>query len=134
MLKCTILNDYQKAALSLADWSLLNSAVTVNALHNHFTSEQELIKAVYDQDILVIMRERTLFNESVFSKLPNLKLLITSGMRNAAIDIDAAVKHGVIVCGTRNLSEPAGELTWTLILGLARNLRQESHSLQINGP
>lgn len=74
MLKCTILNDYQKAALSLADWSSLNPAVTVNALHNHFTSEHELINAVYDQDILVIMRERTLFNESVFSKLPNLKL------------------------------------------------------------
>lgn len=134
MLKCTILNDYQKAALSFANWSSLRPAVTVNALHNHFASEHELIKAVYDQDILVIMRERTLFNESVFSKLPNLKLLITSGMRNAAIDLDAAAKHGVTVCGTRNLSEPAGELTWALILGLARNLKLESNSLQMNGP
>ena len=133
-MKCTILDDYQKVATTIGNWSLLDSSIKIQSLHNHFSNENELVNAVIDQDILVIMRERTLFNSSVLSKLPNLKLLVTSGMRNAAIDLEFANTNGITVCGTKSLSEPAIELTWALLLGLARNLKQESHALQTNGP
>ena len=133
-MKCTILDDYQKVATSIGNWSLLDRRIKVQSLHKHFANENELIDAVIDQDILVIMRERTLFNSSVLSRLPNLKLIVTSGMRNAAIDLEFASTNGITVCGTKNLSEPAIELTWALLLGLARNLTQENHALKTNGP
>jgi phosphoglycerate dehydrogenase-like enzyme len=133
MLNCTIIDDYQKIAMTIGNWSSLAPHVKVQSFHNHFANEDALINAIIDQDILVIMRERTLFNASVLSRLPNLKLLITSGMRNAAIDLDYANQHGITVCGTNNLSEPAAELTWALILGLARNVTQESLSVKTNG-
>lgn len=133
MLNCTILDDYQKMATSIGDWSSLSPFIKLKTFHNHFTNEDALINAIIDQDILVIMRERTLFNASLLSKLPNLKLLITSGMRNAAIDLEFAKNRGITVCGTSNLSEPAAELTWGLILGLARSIPQENYSLKSNG-
>lgn len=134
MLKCTILDDYQKIATSMANWSLLLPQVEVQSLHYHFTRESELVEAIKDQDILVIMRERTIFNASLLAQLTNLKLLVTSGMRNAAIDLGAAAKYGITVCGTQSMSEPAVEHTWALILGLARNIAKESLSLQTGGP
>lgn len=133
MLNCTILDDYQKIATTIGDWSSLAPSLKLQSFHNHFLNEDALISAIRDQDILVIMRERTLFNASVLSQLPNLKLLVTSGMRNASIDLDYANQNGITVCGTSNLSEPAAELTWALILGLARNITQESHAVKANG-
>lgn len=133
MLKCTILDDYQKVATSLGKWSQIESHVKIQSFHDHFSNEDDLVNAVVDQDILVIMRERTLFNASVLSRLPNLKLLITSGMRNAAIDLEYAAKQGITVCGTDNLSEPAAELAWALMLGLARNITQENLALRTQG-
>ena len=133
MLNCTILDDYQKIATSIVDWSSLKPFIKLKTFQNHFTNEDALINAIIDQDILVIMRERTLFNASLLSRLPNLKLLVTSGMRNAAIDLDYAKKRGITVCGTHNLSEPAAELTWGLLLGLARSISEENQALKNNG-
>lgn len=133
MLKCTILDDYQKVAFSIGRWSLLERQVKVRSLQHHFSNEDDLVNALIDQDILVIMRERTLFNASVLSRLPNLKLIVTSGMRNAAIDLEYAKKQGITVCGTSNLSEPAAELAWALMLSLARNITQENFALRTKG-
>ncbi|MFD9220775.1 D-2-hydroxyacid dehydrogenase family protein [Streptomyces sp. NPDC060064] len=133
-LRCAVLDDYQDVALSTADWSALAPDVEVRSLQSHFTSEQEVAEAVGDCEILVAMRERTPFPAALFARLPRLKLLITSGMRNASIDLEAAARHGVTVCGTASSSEPPAELTWALILGLARNVVQEGSALQQNGP
>ena len=133
-LRCAVLDDYQDVALSLADWSALAKDIEVRSLHSHFTTEEEVAEAVGDCEILVVMRERTPFPESMFARLPRLRLLITSGMRNASIDLEAAARHGVTVCGTASSSEPPVELTWALILGLARGVVEEASSLRAGGP
>ncbi len=89
-LKCAILDDYQQVALKMADWSALAERVEVSAISAHFTDEAELAVHLQECDILVIMRERTPMTASLLARLPKLKLLITSGMRNAAIDLAAA--------------------------------------------
>ena len=132
-LRCAILDDYQQAALGSADWSVIADAVDVRVFHHH-VDESELPSVIGDCEIVVIMRERTPFTASLFATLPNLELLVTSGMRNAAIDLTAAQTHGVAVCGTASRSEPPTELTWALILGLARHVAQEAASFRANGP
>lgn len=133
-LRCTILDDYQQAALTMADWSTISESVEVRSIVRHVDREEELVSLLGDEDIVVIMRERTPFPASLFARLPKLKLLITSGMRNASIDLAAAASHGVVVCGTGSKSEPPVELTWALILGLARHIVQENSALRTNGP
>jgi phosphoglycerate dehydrogenase-like enzyme len=133
-LHCAILDDYQHAALTMADWSSISDMVKVTPFHHYFTDEDDLVAAISECHIVVIMRERTPFRASLFARLPHLELLVTSGMRNAAIDLAAAAKHGVIVCGTASKPEPPAELTWALILGLARNLVQENQAFRTNGP
>jgi phosphoglycerate dehydrogenase-like enzyme len=128
-MRVAVLDDYQGVALSLADWS----AHDVTVLREHLATD-ELVEAVKDHEVIVIMRERTPFPASLFARLPNLRLLITSGMRNASVDLQAAAEHGVTVCGTASTSEPPGELTWALILGLARHLVTENNALRANGP
>ncbi|KQL35215.1 D-2-hydroxyacid dehydrogenase family protein [Psychrobacillus sp. FJAT-21963] len=133
-LRCAILDDYQNVALKMADWSNILDEVEVKSFQNHFEKEEELIYALNDFEIVVIMRERTPFTASLFKKLPKLKLLITSGMRNASIDLPAATKHGVAVCGTASMSEPPTELTWALILNLARQITKENNEFRNDGP
>ncbi|EIT84259.1 NAD-binding D-isomer specific 2-hydroxyacid dehydrogenase protein [Fictibacillus macauensis ZFHKF-1] len=133
-LKCAILDDYQRVALEMADWSVLHDTVEITTFHEHMNEEIELVKALQDFDMIVIMRERTPFPKSLLEKLPRLKLLITSGMRNASIDIEAAAAQGVVVCGTASHSEPPVELTWALLLSLARNIHVETTAFQEGGP
>jgi phosphoglycerate dehydrogenase-like enzyme len=133
-LRCVILDDYQNVALSMADWSSLSEQVDVQTINRHFESEDELVKAVNQYEIIVIMRERTAFSKSVLLRLPRLKLLVTTGMRNASIDFKTAASQGVIVCGTISNIEPPIELTWALILGLSRNLVLEHSAIRNNGP
>ena len=133
-LRCAVLDDYQNVALRSADWSSLMDRVDVRVLNERITDEAALAAAISDCEIVVIMRERTPFTASLFSLLPNLRLLVTSGMRNASIDLAAARERGVTVCGTASRSEPPTEMTWALILGLARNVVRESTSLHLNGP
>ena len=106
----------------------------IKNLQEHYSDPEALIDEIIDQDILVVMRERTIFNAALLSRLPNLKLIVTSGMRNASIDLDYANENGITVCGTNSLSEPAIELTWALLLGLARNIQKENQELNNNGP
>ncbi|MET0960211.1 MAG: hypothetical protein ABWX58_07785 [Psychrobacillus psychrotolerans] len=96
----------------------MTEKVDVVSFSQHF--KDELVDSIRDAEIVIIMRERTPFGATLFKKLPKLKLLITSGMRNASIDHEAASEHGVTVCGTASSSEPPTELTWALILNLAR--------------
>jgi phosphoglycerate dehydrogenase-like enzyme len=130
MLRCAVLDDYQDIALDLADWS----PVRATSFREHFATQDDLVRAVHDHEILVIMRERTPFPAELFARLPNLRLLITTGMRNASIDLGAARAHGVTVCGTAGSSAPPTELTWALILGLARHLIPEATALRAGGP
>ncbi len=133
-LRCAVLDDYQDVALSAADWSGLAGAVDVRAFAQHFATTDDLADAIGDREIVVAMRERTPFTEEVFARLPRLALLVTSGMRNASIDLEAAARHGVTVCGTASHSEPPVELTWALILGLARQIVPENTALRERGP
>lgn len=128
--RVTVLDDYQAVAESLADWSGLD-LVTVR---DYLGTEGEIVAAINDCEVVVAMRERTPFPAPLFARLPKLRLLITSGMRNASIDLEAAAAHGVTVCGTASSSEPPVELTWALILGLARNLTTEAGAMRAGGP
>ncbi|WP_338594290.1 D-2-hydroxyacid dehydrogenase family protein [Paenibacillus sp. Y5S-9] len=131
-LRCAVLDDYQNVALTSADWSPLMDQVEIQTFNNYMGSEEKVIQELRDFDIVVLMRERTPFPEKVISQLPKLKLLITSGMRNASIDLKAAEKNGIIVCGTEGSSNPPTELTWALILGLSRQLVTENNALRSN--
>lgn len=133
-LRCIILDDYQNVALTQADWSALSPQVETVALHNPIKDHESLVNALAEADILVIMRERTPITALLLARLPKLKLLITSGMRNASIDLAAATAQGVTVCGTGSGSDAPVELTWSLILGLARHLSTESRSIRNRGP
>jgi phosphoglycerate dehydrogenase-like enzyme len=123
-LRCAILDDYQHAALTMADWSSISDMVEVRPFHRYFPDEDELVAAISDCQIIVIMREHTPFRASLFAHLPHLKLLITTGMRNAAIDLVSAAEHGVVVCGTASKPEPPVELTWALLPFKGRFFKQ----------
>ncbi|CAI1751899.1 D-2-hydroxyacid dehydrogenase family protein [Serratia proteamaculans] len=133
-LKCAILDDYQQVALAMADWSVIADRVEVFSFSQHFSDEAELAVHLQDCDIVVAMRERTPMTATLLARLPKLKLLITSGMRNASIDLAAAAKHGIIVSGTASGSAAPMELSWALLLGLAKHLVPENHGLRHNGP
>jgi phosphoglycerate dehydrogenase-like enzyme len=132
-LRCAVLDDYQGVALSMADWSPVADRVEVTAFTEHQTDSEELVAALADVDIVVVMRERTPLPAPVFAGLPRLRLVVTTGMRNSAIDLPAAAAHGVLVCGTASSPVPPTELTWALILGLARNLAAENAAFHAGG-
>ncbi|WP_030314405.1 D-2-hydroxyacid dehydrogenase family protein [Streptomyces sp. NRRL B-3229] len=133
-LRCAVLDDFQQVATTLADWSPLADRVEIVSYDSHFADEDALAAALADADIVVTLRERVPFPASLFARLPRLKLLVASGMRNTVIDYDAAEAHGVTVCGTASSSTPPVELTWALLLGLARGIVQESNALRAQGP
>jgi len=130
-LKIAILDDYQEVALSLADWSSLNADIDVFTAP--FANADEVVERLADFDVLVAMRERTRFPADVLSRLPSLKLLVSTGPVNSAIDVKAARELGVVVCGTGYFSYPAAELTWALVLGAARNLPAQVQSMRTGG-
>ncbi|MFD7293716.1 D-2-hydroxyacid dehydrogenase family protein [Streptomyces sp. NPDC059897] len=134
MLRCAVLDDYQGVARELADWDRLSGRVDVTYLNRYVDTHDELVALLDDCEILVVMRERTPFPAELIARLPKLRLLVTSGMRNASIDLDAAAAHGVTVCGTASNPEPPVELTWSLILGLARGVLTEGVNLRDGGP
>jgi phosphoglycerate dehydrogenase-like enzyme len=133
-LRCVVLDDYQNVATELADWSPVEDTVEVVSLREHLDGEDELAAALATADIVVTLRERVPFPASLLARLPRLKLLIASGMRNTVIDYAAAEAQGVTVCGTASSSTPPVELTWALLLGLARGIVEESNSLRGGGP
>ncbi|MDT0176234.1 D-2-hydroxyacid dehydrogenase family protein [Enterobacter sp. BRE11] len=134
MLNCTLLDDYQNVALSLADWTSLQPAVQTRSLQQPVADDDALIAALADSDIIVAMRERTPLTAARLARLPRLKLIVTSGMRNAAIDLEACRARGIAVCGTESSSAPPLELTWGLLLALARHIVPENQALRSGGP
>jgi phosphoglycerate dehydrogenase-like enzyme len=133
-LRCAVLDDFQGVAARFADWSVIEDEVEVVALREHLAGEDALAEALAGFDIVVTLRERVPFPASLLARLPRLRLLIASGMRNSVIDYAAAEAHGVTVCGTASSSTPPVELTWALLLGLARGIVEESTALRENGP
>ncbi|SHI10378.1 NAD(P)-dependent oxidoreductase [Streptomyces sp. 3214.6] len=128
--RCAVLDDFQNVATTFADWSVPGEELEVVSFTEHFGDEDELAAALTDFDCAVTLRERVAFPASVFDRLPRLRLLIASGMRNSVIDYAAANANGVTVCGTESSSTPPVELTWALLLGLARGLVEESTALR----
>lgn len=132
--RCAILDDYQSVALKLADWSALSDKVDIEVFNSHLGGPETLISALRDKTIVCLMRERTAFPREVLEALPNLKLLITTGMYNAAVDLTAAAERGIIVCGTRGVGAPTADLTMGLILDLARNISFEAARMKAGEP
>ncbi|SHK16427.1 Lactate dehydrogenase [Pseudonocardia thermophila] len=131
-MRIVVLDDYQGIALRTGRWSELGDDVTVTPLRTHVEG-RELIDALIDADVVVAMRERTAFPREVLEQLPNLRLLVTTGMVNAAIDTGAAAELGVTVCGTGGVASPTAELTWGLILALLRNIPAEDAAMRAGG-
>lgn len=131
-MRCVILDDYQQVATSYADWSLLDGA-EVTSVSEHLEGET-LVDALAGAAVVVVMRERTPVTSALLDRLPELRLVVTSGMRNAAIDLDACRQRGIAVCGTTSRSTPPVELTWALVLGLVRHLGAESTAFREGGP
>ncbi len=129
MIKVAILDDYQKVFLQIIDTEKFKGKYEFKVFHEPFTNEQEAIVALEDFEALFIMRERTPITKTLINSLPKLKYLMTSGMRNNAIDLKELNKRNIIVCGTEINSNPAAEITWALILGLVRNMKQESDNM-----
>ncbi|MFF7451048.1 MULTISPECIES: NAD(P)-dependent oxidoreductase [unclassified Streptomyces] len=132
-LRCAVLDDFQRVATEMADWSAVADDVEVVSFTTHL-DEDALARTLAEFDIVVTLRERVPFPASLISRLPRLRLLVASGMRNSVIDHAAAEAHGVTVCGTASSSTPPVELTWALLLGLARGIVEESNALRSNGP
>ena len=125
MLKVAILDDYQNVSQEFVDLKKLSGKYEIKVFSKPFEDENDAIDQLKEYQALLIMRERTKVTSSLINSLKNLKYIITSGMRNKAIDLDAAKKRKIIVCGTEINIHPTPELTWALILGLARNLKEE---------
>ncbi|MFD0250925.1 D-2-hydroxyacid dehydrogenase family protein [Streptomyces sp. NPDC127113] len=133
-LRCAVLDDFQRVATEIADWSPVADDVDVVSFDTHFGDEDALAAALAGFDIVVTLRERVAFPASLIARLPRLRLIVASGMRNSVIDYAAAEAHGVTVCGTASSSAPPVELTWALILGLARGIVREGNGLREGAP
>ena len=128
MTRVAILDDYQNVARRMADWASLPEGTEVVVFADHLSDTEAVAASLADFDAVVAMRERTPFLRPLLERLPRLKLLVTTGMRNASIDVGAARERGIIVCGTSGLPYPTAELTWGLILALARRIPIEDRA------
>src|ERR1700741_1420144 len=133
-LRCAIPDDYFDLALSVADWSKIRDRVDITVFKEPFANEAAAAVALKDFEIICAMRERTAFPRSLIEALPKLKLLITSGMRNASIDADAAKDRKVVYCGTQYTRDPTAPLTMGLILELTRGIGRENARMHAGEP
>jgi len=124
-LKLAVLDDYQGTAKDLGDWSQLPQGTEVEFFQDHINDEDRLVEQLQDFDMVMGMRERTAFTRSILSRLPKLRLLMTTGLRNAAFDIPAATELGIPVCGATGMGEGPTELTWGLIIAMLRHIPEE---------
>lgn len=132
-MRIAILDDYQKLALQSADWSAVKAHGEITVFHDTITDKNALRDRLMPFDILCVMRERTPISGELIRSLPNLKLIVTSGKRNAAIDVATAHECGITVCGTESPSTATPELAFALMLGLARNIVGENASMRSGG-
>ena len=125
MLKVAILDDYQNVSQQFIDLEKLSGKYEIKIFSEPFVDEADVIEQLSDFEALLVMRERTPITKKIIENLTKLKFIITSGLRNKSIDLEAAQKRKIIVCGTESNTNPTPELTWALILGLARNFKEE---------
>lgn len=130
MIRVALLDDYQGIALRLADWKSLQPEVQVEAFPEHIRNIDELAKRLEPFGCVVLMRERTALRRPLIEKLPNLKLVITTGMQNNSVDAAALAERGIVFCGTDGLGHSTAELTWGLMLDLLRNITHEDRALR----
>jgi phosphoglycerate dehydrogenase-like enzyme len=128
--KVVALDDYQDAVRGCGPWDQLADRIDLEVVTEYIGDRDALAARLADAEVAVAMRERTRFDAELLDRLPALRLLVTKGMWNAAIDLDAATRNGVTVCGTRNVSDPTAELTWALILALRKNLLVETAAMR----
>ncbi len=132
-MRVAILDDYQQVALASADWSAVRSLADIDVFTEYIARTEALVRALEPYDVIVAMRERTFFDASRLGQLPRLRLLVTTGMMNAAIDLEAAAAHGVTVCGTGGSATSTAELTWGLIIAVARHIPFEDQNMKLAG-
>ena len=125
MIKIAVLDDYQNIFEQIVDTNQYKDKFEFNIFNEHFNSEEEAIVSLENFNCLFVMRERTPITKNLINNLPELKYIMTSGMRNNSIDLEAAKNRKIIVCGTEINPNPAAEITWALILGLFKNVKQE---------
>ncbi|MGZ6820779.1 MAG: D-2-hydroxyacid dehydrogenase family protein, partial [Blastococcus sp.] len=133
MHRIAVLDDYQSVAWAYADWSRLPGSVEVVEFHDHVADEDALVDRLAPFDVVVAMRERTPFPRAVLERLPNLRLLVTTGMRNKSIDVAAALERGIVVSGTGSQATATAELTWGLILAVLRHIPEEDAAVRAGG-
>jgi phosphoglycerate dehydrogenase-like enzyme len=137
--RIAVLDDYQDVAREYADWSSLPDDAELSVFHDHLTDHDELVRRLEPFEVVAVMRERTPFPRALIEALPNLKLLVTTGMRNASIDLAAASERGVVVSGTGSGARddrpwgPTAELTWGLIFAVTRHIPVEDRNLRAGG-
>jgi phosphoglycerate dehydrogenase-like enzyme len=124
--RCAVLDDYQNVALKVADWSRVTGDVDVTVFNERLGDEAAVAHALQGFGIVCVMRERTPFPRSLIAKLPDLKLIVTTGLKNAAIDVAAAKERGITVCGTEGAKHPTAELAIGLMIDLARSISVEN--------
>ncbi|NWA24306.1 D-2-hydroxyacid dehydrogenase family protein [Pseudomonas gingeri] len=129
-LQIAVIDDWQGVAAEAVDWSALSTVGQVSFLHDYPADTATMVERLSGFEVICVMRERSPFNEALLRQLPRLKLLVTGGMRNAALDIKAANTLGIQVCGTDSYKQAAPELTWALIMAANRNLLREANSLR----
>jgi phosphoglycerate dehydrogenase-like enzyme len=128
--RCAILDDYQNVALSFGDWSKVSSDIDIKVFNQHLENADQVVAALKGFPIVCAMRERTAFPRAVLDALPELKLLITTGMRNASIDLEAAKARGIVVCGTPAVGNATAAIATGLMLELARHIGYENARLK----
>jgi phosphoglycerate dehydrogenase-like enzyme len=133
LMKIAVLDDYANLAAQMADWSVLEGRAAVTMFSDHLTDVDAVVKRLEPFDVVCIMRERTPMSREVIARLPNLKMIASTGSRNAAIDKSAVEERGISVAHTGYRSDPTIEFTWALILGSARNLVRESNAFRAGG-
>jgi phosphoglycerate dehydrogenase-like enzyme len=131
--RIAVLDDYQNVALASADWSVLRDRAEIAVFQDHLADPDAVIERLMPFDVICVMRERTPLPRNVIERLPNLKLIASTGPGNASIDVAAAGDHGVAVVHTGYRSDPTIEFTWALILACARNIVTESNSVRSGG-
>jgi phosphoglycerate dehydrogenase-like enzyme len=132
--RCAILDDYQNVALSVADWSKVSSDLEIKVFNAHLGGADKVVPALQGFDVVCAMRERTAFPRAVIEKLPELKLLITTGLRNASIDVAAAKERGIVVCGTPSVGNPTSGIAIGLMLELTRRVGYENARMKAGVP
>lgn len=132
-MRLAILDDFQNVVLSVSAWSVIEDRVDITVFNDHLEEVGDVARRLEPFEIVVVIRERTKFPRELFDRLPNLKLLVTGGMRNRGIDLAAAKDHGVTVCGTAGSGNSTAELTWGLIISVMRNIPEQVQAIREGG-